>query len=143
MRRKLLTAALLLIVVGVLWVYTSMPCLTADGGFHLTVRVSSNPGPPQAVSCEACSSRKHAEYAMEHLLLPETRWSATADPFTGEPLTVRVPISVRYSRSGRELSHFQFQYLVVVAVLPDGRRVGKVVDIPGGQVSREVNVELP
>jgi hypothetical protein len=102
-----------------------------DGRFELTVRVSSEPGPPQSVTCEAFPSRKHAEYVLEHLLPPDAPpWSATADPFSGEPLIVSVPISGKESLLGWELSRFQFRHLVVVAELPDGRRVGKLVDIP-------------
>jgi hypothetical protein len=33
--------------------------------------------------------------------------------------------------------------MVVIAVLADGHRISKVVDIPDGRASREVTVELP
>jgi hypothetical protein len=144
MRPKLLVVACLLVAGAVLWVCASTTYIIWDGGYDLTVRVSSSPGPPRSVSCQACGRREAAEYVLEHLLPPETRsYSATADPFAGEPLTVNVPVSGRESMTGRQLSRFQFRWLVVIAVLPDGRRVGKLVEIPDGEVSREVRVELP
>lgn len=144
MWRTLLVIALLLAVGAAVWVYTSATYIIWDGGYDLTVRVTSNPGPPQSVSCQARGRREDAEYVLEHLLPPETQlWSATADPFASKPLTVHVPVSGRVSRSGRQLSRTQFHWLVVIAVLPDGRRVGKLVEIPDGRVSREINVELP
>jgi hypothetical protein len=144
MWRKLLVVGLLLVAGALLWVYTSARWIIWDGGFDLTVRVSSHPGPPRAVSCQAFALREQAEFVLEHLLPPETRlWSAVADPFADEPLSVYVRVSGWASMSGRELRRFQFRYLVVIAVLPDGRRVGKLVDIPDGRVCREVTVELP
>jgi hypothetical protein len=77
-------------------------------------------------------------------LRPETRlWSAVADPFEGQPLTVNVPVSGRESPWGRQLRRVQFQYLVVIGQWKDGRRMGKLVDIPDGRASREISVSLP
>ncbi len=144
MQRKLVAAALMLVVGGLLWVYTSATYIIWDGGFDLTVRVSRTPEPPRSVSCEVFSQRQDAEFALEHLLPPESRmWSAIADPFAGEPLTVYVPVGGRESMSRRQLRRFQFRYLVVIATLPDGRRVGKMVDIPDGLAVTEVTVEIP
>src|SRR5262245_40391156 len=112
MRRKLVAIALLLVAGAAVWVYTSTTYIIWDGGFDLTVRVSSDPGPPRSVTCQAFGCREDAECMLEHLLPPETRlWSATAAPFTGKPLTVHVPLSGRNSMSGRELSRFQFRWL--------------------------------
>ncbi|WP_439624709.1 hypothetical protein [Gemmata sp.] len=127
-----------------LWAYTSVTYVVWDGGYDLTVRVSSKAGAPSAVSCQTHGVRRDAEYALEHHLPAVMKqWSATADPFVGEPLTVFVPVSGRNALSGRELSRSQFCWLVVTAVLPDGRRTGTLVEIPDGRVSREVRVELP
>ena len=94
--------------------------------------------------CAPFGYRDAAEYVLEHMPPHETPWrSVTADPFAGQPLTVKVPVSGRTSMSGRTLRRYQFQYLVVFAVLPDGRRVRKLVEIPDGRVSREVAVSLP
>lgn len=144
MRRIAVAGVLLLVAGAAAWVYTSTTHILWDGGFDLTVRVSSDPGPPRSVTCEAFGRRDAAEYALDHLLPPETGlWSASADPFIGEPLNVFVPVSGRESMSGRELKRSQFRHLVVIAVLPDGRRVGKLTDIPDGRVSRELSVALP
>ena len=144
MRRPLVVAALLLFAGALLWVFTSATYIIWDGGFDLAVRVSCHPGPPRSVSCEACARRQDAEQVLEHLQPPEAgSRSATANPFVGEPLIIKVPVSGRDAMSGRQLSRFQFGWLVVIAVLPDGRRVGKLVEIPDGRVSREVSVIFP
>jgi hypothetical protein len=142
MRRKLLIVALLLAAGAMLGVYTSTTKIIWDGGYELTIHVSSNPGPPRSVNCLVCGNREEAEFVLM-TFLPETRWSATADPFASKPLMVNVPVSGKASWSGRELSWVQFPWLVVIAVLPDGRRVAKLIKIPDGRVSREVAVELP
>jgi hypothetical protein len=143
MRWSLLIAGLLIVGFG-LWFYTSKEYVIWDGGFDLTVHVSSNPVRPRSVTCQAFGHREYADFAVEHLLPPSSRlWSATADPFDGKPIRVDVPVSGRDSMSGRELARFQFRYLVVIAVLPDGRRVGKLVNIPDSRVSREVTVTFP
>jgi hypothetical protein len=144
MRRALLMIVLL-IVVGVLaWEFIPLAVTVWDGSFDLTVRVSSTAGPLDAVSCQACGRREDADYVLEHLLPPETRrWSAVADPFDGQPLTVVVPVSGRDSPSGRELRRSQFRYLVVIGQWQDGRRMGKLVEIPDGRVFREIDVSLP
>lgn len=143
MRRKLIVIVVLMIAGVLLWVYTSMQYTIWDGGFELTIHVSSDPGPPRSVSCQAFGSRQDAEYVLTRLIHPERLWSIVADPFNGEALILNVPLSGHDSMSGRELVRFQFRYLVVIAVLPDGRRVGKLVEIPDCRVSREVSVVLP
>jgi hypothetical protein len=144
MRRVVLAVALLVVVGAAAWVYTSTTHIIWDGGYDLTVRVLSDAGPPRSVSCETFGRREYAEHAAAHRLPPESQmWSAVADPFDGQPITVKVAVSGRESMSGRELRRSQFRYLVVVAVLPDGRRVAKVVEIPDGRMSRELSVTLP
>jgi hypothetical protein len=146
MWRKLFVVALLLLACAALWVYTSTTYIIWDGGFDLTVRVSSNPGWPRSVSCQAFGNREDAEVVLDHMLPTESPLgseSAISDPFNGEPLILIVPVSGRESMSGRQLSRFQFRWLVVIGVLQDGRRVGKLVEIPDGRESREVSVVLP
>ena len=144
MMRQIVIGIVLLLSGAMAWVYTSMPHIIGDGSYDLTVHVSSNLGPPSAVSCEAFSRREHAEFALNDFLPSETKQhSATADPYNGQPLTVSIPVSDRTSMSGRELQRFQFRYLVVLAQMPDGRRVGKLLEIPDAGVAREVSVVLP
>ncbi len=145
MWRKLLVAALLAVVAAAIWSYTSATYIIWDGGFELTVRVSSNLGPPRSVNCQAFGDEELAKLVLEKM--PQETFpgseSATSDPFTDEPLTVIIPVSGGGSMSGRQLGRFQFRWLVVIGVLPDGRRVGKLVEIPDGRESREVCVVLP
>ena len=143
--RRALIAVVAVLALGVLaWEFVPIQVLIWDGSFDLIVRVECPEGRPRAVTCEAFDRREFANEAVTHLLPSESRsWSAVADPFDGRPITVHVAVSGRESPFGRELRRSQFRYLAVIAVMPDGRRVGKVVDIPDGQVSREVSVALP
>src|SRR5262245_50418051 len=115
-----------------------------DGHFDLTVNVSSTAGPLRSVSCQACGDRDLAEHVLKSRRPFESDlWAVIADPFEGEPLTVKVPVSGRTSPFGREVSRYQFSHLVVIGHLQDGRRLGKLVEIPDGRVSRTVSVSLP
>jgi len=144
MRRAVLTIAVVVVAGALAWEFVPLQVTIWDGGFDLTVNVSSTAGPLRSVSCQAFGRREEADEVLKYLLPPETRlWSAVADPFAGEPLTVFVPLSGRESPSGRELRRFQFRHLVVIGELRDGRRTGKRVEIPDGRVSREVSVLLP
>jgi hypothetical protein len=130
-----------IVIAGLLaWEFVPLQVARWDGGYDLTVLVASPPGTLRAVSCEAFSKREGALQSMES---PEVSWSAVAQPFSGEPLTVHVPMSGRASPCGRELKRSQFGYLLVIGDLPDGQRVGKVVKIPDGRVSRTTRVQLP
>lgn len=144
MRRAFLIIAALVIAGALVWEFGPIPVTIWDGGFDLTVHVTSLAGPLRSVSCQAFGRREQTEQVLQYLLPPETRLSsATADPFVGEPLTVFVRVSGRDSPSGRQLQRSQFSYLVVIGQWQDGRRVGKLVEIPDGRVSREVRVVLP
>ncbi len=144
MRRAFLIIGLSVLAGALAWEFIPIQLTVWDGGFDLTVNVSSTAGPLKSVSCQACGRREEAEEVLEYLLPPDTRqWSAVADPFDGQPLTVQVPVSGRASPMGRELRRSQFRYLVVIGQLNDGRRVGKLVEIPDGRESREVSVSLP
>lgn len=141
--RRALIAVVAVLALGVLaWEFVPVQVLIWDGSFDLTVRVVCPEGRPRAVTYEAFGRREYADEAVAHLLPPES-WSAVSDPFDDQPITVRVAVSGRKSPFGRKLRRSQFRFLAVIAVLPDGQRVGKVVDIPDGRVSREVSVALP
>jgi hypothetical protein len=144
MLRWVLMIAILVAASLLAWEFVPLQVTIWDGGYELAVHVSATAGPLRSVSCEAFSRAEDAQHALEYTLPPETStWSATADPFTGEVLKVRVPVSGRDSPCGRELRRFQFRYLLVIGHLQNGRRVGKVVEIPDGRVSREITVVLP
>jgi hypothetical protein len=144
MRRAILIIALLIVAGALAWEFGPIKVTVWDGGFDLTVNVSSSTGPLRSVSCAAFSQHEDAEFVLEHLLPPETRFCSTvADPFEGQPLIINVPVSGRDSPLGRELRRSQFRHLVVIGQLEGGRRIGKLVEIPDGRVSREVSVVLP
>jgi hypothetical protein len=77
---------------------------------------------------------------------PETRThAAVADPFAGAPLAVPVPISYK-TRSALLWSNSrynQMRFLVVIVQYRDGRREGRLVEIPDLRVSRSLRVEFP
>ncbi len=140
----LVIVALALSCGGLLWLLRPVQVIIWDGSFDLTVRVTSDEGPLLWVTCEAFSRQEYAVEAAEHHLPPQSRmWSVKADPFTGGPLTLAVPVSGRSTVDWRELKRFQFRHMVVIGGLPGGRRAVKLVEIPDCRVSREVAVVLP
>ena len=144
MLRKLLIVSLLIAAVPLAWEFVPIQVKVWDGGFELTVNVTTLGGPLRSVSCQAFGRRDEAEQIAELLLSPYSQtWSAVSDPFSGKPLKVQVAVSGRDSPSGRKLRRYQFRYLVVIGTFQDGRQVGKVVEIPDCRESREVNVSLP
>lgn len=143
MRWKRIVAVIVLVSVC-LWEFIPVQVMIWDGGFDLTVTVSSHAGPFRSVSCQAFGHRDSADYAVEQFLPMEAdRWSTTVEPFTGAPLTVFVPLSGHMSMCGRELSRMQFRHLAVIGQLQDGRRVGKVVVISDCRVSQTISVTFP
>jgi len=126
------------------WEFVPIQVKVWDGSFDLTVRVSSADGPLRSVRCESFARREHAEELLERPGPPGSRvWSVAAEPFAGEPLSVPVRVSGRESPCGREVGRYQFRFLAVIGELADGRRVGKLVEIPDCRVSREVSVVVP
>jgi hypothetical protein len=119
-----------------------------EGGLwpiSVAVRSASN-SPITAVSAEVFGSRESAEYTLEHLLPPEGRlFSAVVDPFQGEPFEVRVPTGQQTSRAllWAYTRHAQWRFLVVIARYKDGRREGRLVEIPDLRETRSLDVELP
>ena len=135
---------LVMLVSAFLWEFIPVQVIVWDGGFDLTVTVSSNAGPLRSVSCQAFGHRDSADFAVEHLLTMQADpWSTTVEPFTGAPVTVFVPLSGHVSMCGRELSRMQFRYLAVIGQLHDGRRVGKVMVIPDSRVAQTLSVSFP
>jgi hypothetical protein len=142
--QRTVVAGALLVGSGVfLFEYVPVGKVVWDGAVDVTVTVTKSGQPIRAVTCEAFGNRADAEVALEYLLPPETHmWSASANPFDGIPLTVTVLVSGLDSFSGRNVRRTQFQYLVVIARLQDGKRVGKIVEIPDVRVSRAIHVSL-
>jgi hypothetical protein len=142
MPRKGVLAGLSILVVLPILILCSIAKVW-DGRFDLTVHVSSSEFVPQAVSCEPEFKRVMADFDVEHFDMAEVTWSTTADPFTGDALTVPIPVSGRELIFGFESSRTHCQWLAIIAVAPDGKRIGKVVEIPDGRKCREIYVKLP
>ena len=142
LRRLQVVAVLIVVAIG-LWLSTCGVQYIGDGGHQLTVHVSVADGQLQSVACKTFARRHDAEFVAKDIPPMEVDVRAIANPFVGEPLFVTVRFSTRTALSGRELSRFQFRYLVVVAVFVDGRRVAKVVDLPDLRDDGEIRVTIP
>ena len=138
---------------ALLVVFAALVCLTPvhtawdDGLWPLSITVVSAPGSQiQSVSGEAFSSPEVAQQSVEHLAPPETfTYAAVADPFRGETLTLSVPTSVR-TRSALVWSdsrYNQMRWLVVLAQYVDGRREGRLIEIPDLRQARSLRIEFP
>ncbi len=143
--RRAWVVVVVLLGVGVLALDFVPGCVGhSDGHYELTVRVVRPAGQPQAVRCEAIGKRALAEGHLDGFDKPMMpSYSALADPFDGRPLTVDVPAGYMYSPLGRVVHRWRFEAVVVIGVLPDGRRVRTIADIPDPKVAREVTVTLP
>ena len=134
----------MVVVVVLAWWATCSQLIIADGGFDLTVTVSSKSGPLRSVRCTAAGDRATAEFYVRHPGGFDTSGpGAEADPYDGRPLTIHVPISVRYSAVGLVVARSQFRGLAVVGMTADGQRVAVTADIPDSRVARDVTVILP
>lgn len=143
MRLTLGIAAILIAVVGLVWEFGYVAI--CDGCYQLSVTVKSLDGSPiRAVSCEGFRNVDAARSQLEYLLPPETRlWSATAEPFIGQPLHVTIPCSFRESPLGRTWGDSQLRGLLVIVQYEDSERKGRAVEIPHRHESRSVMVEFP
>jgi hypothetical protein len=143
MRRTLTIATVLLVVAGFVWEFGCVAI--CDGSYDLSVTVKSVSGAPiRAVSCEGLRNVDQARSRLDYLPPPETRlWSASAEPFTGQPLIVTIPLSFRESPLGRTWGDTQLRGLLVIVQYQDGERRGKAIEIPHRHESRSVTVEFP
>ena len=79
----------------------------------------------------------------------EVNYLVTQDPYNGrDPIVTHVPWTTHSHASLfgfviREQNFFPCRALVVFAVMDDGERVGKAVEIPDPTKTREVIVTLP
>lgn len=151
MRLTLGVAAILLLAAGLVYEFGCVAI--CDGFYDLSVTVKSlTQKPIRAVCCEGLrdvdEARSRLEYLpldfLDHLPPPETsRWSASAEPFTGQPLIVTIPLSFRESPLGRTWGDSQLRGLLVIVQYQDGERKGKALAIPHRGESRSITVEFP
>ena len=137
------------IVLGglLIWEFVPIQVKIWDGYVVLTVHVSRPNGNPQLVGCKAFSRRNSAE---EGLLI----WTVAAKGFDGAPLSetqplqgktlkVSIPTTSRESPMGRETRFAYCKFLLVIAQLQDGQRIGEIVEVPDPRITREITVTLP
>jgi hypothetical protein len=114
--------------------------------YGLAVHVDGGGEAPRVVRCAVAARKVDADVlrasppGSDHKNTPR---SVTADPFDGRPLTVWITTTGASSAFGRELARAQDQYVVVIAEWADGQRVSRVVEVPDGRATREVQVVLP
>jgi hypothetical protein len=134
----------LAVALALAWEFVPIQVTIWDGGYDLTINVTSEAGPLHSVCCKACGQHEAADWVLEDPLHAEAQAAVFADPFDGKPLSLYLPLSGRTSPLGRELRlSQQCRYLVVIGRLQDGRQLAKIVDIPDSRRSREVSVSLP
>lgn len=132
---------LLAVVAGLLLLYDRATTLLGSGGVNLLVRIHSE-FPVREASTEVFWQREQAASATKVCSPDALRDVVPTSGLRGEPFEVWVPIDTRISGLGLTNTRVQTRYLVLVAVLADGRRVGKVVELPDARESREVTVRL-
>jgi hypothetical protein len=152
MKRAMIVGAILLLV-GFVMLADMCSWGISDGAYDLVVRVTPTDATPAWVVCFPFNTRPRAEQWLERLELAEKRvvWQAFeeptyyADPFAGKPFLVYVGFGFHDSSLfGWSWNHSQSYHVVLIlAEMPDGRRVGKIVDIPDYRESREVRVTIP
>jgi hypothetical protein len=147
LRQMGIFAVALLIVLAVCIGFIRFWTIWDDGLSPITVIIRSASGSPiQAVSAEAEDDPDFIRYILQQPIpLEATHHSASQSPYIGEPLTVNVPTTVttRGALLWRYTRFHQCHKLVFIAEYKDGRRKGRVVDIPDLHKSRTVAVEVP
>ncbi|MCI0457503.1 MAG: hypothetical protein L0Z62_11080 [Gemmataceae bacterium] len=154
MRRTLIAVALLL-VGGFALIELSGVSLWV-GGYDLQVNLrSAGQIPIEAVRCEVLNTPEEitAEPQLKQLFeagtlwerpLERSRWPIDLRPFDGRPFSVHIRNGGRVSvLLGRDRGYSQQRGLAVVVEYRDGKRIGKVFEIPDGPVTREVTVTVP
>ena len=116
-----------------------------DGQFPLVVTVvNDGPDAITTVRCEAFFHATEAQAVLDKTLAGEpSDWSAPAKSYSGQPLTVEVPVSGRSWIFGIETRRSQFQNLLIVVEYQSGKRSGKIAEIPDSRKSRSIIVVFP
>ena len=101
----------------------------------------------RAVSAEVFGDADDAQYAVETKLPPTSKaWSVSQDPFSGAPLTVPV-MTCRTGWCGLwwayPMQYSQGKFVVVIVQHQDGKREGRMIDIPDLRKRRTASVDFP
>ena len=132
--------AAVVLCAGLAWYL--LPEARWSGGYSLTVRFQSADARPQSVACSPFHRREDAEKAIATESLGSPEWDIVTDPFDGRPINLDISVTGR-TWLGQERERVQPHYLAVVAMMPENRRVGRIVEIPDGRVSKQLTVFLP
>jgi hypothetical protein len=147
--RKPLVWSLLFVLISGIGVIGLTPIQTMwdDGLWPLSVTVVSASGSPIAsISCEAFSTEESAQDSLENLLPPQSwMFSTIQNPFRNEPLEVIIPTSrkIHSVLFWSDSRYNQMRHLLVIAEYNDGRREGRLVEIPDLRQVRSLHVEIP
>jgi hypothetical protein len=136
--------AIVAVIAVCLWLAGSPTDAVCDGISTYSIHVhSASQTPIRKVTCEAFSSAEAAVHTSKKPIDTEPGfWSAAAEPFVGQPLSVSLPFTFRTHR-GQIVGDFQYRYLVVIVRFDDGSQGGKVVALPHRDKARTVSVEFP
>src|SRR5262245_50463623 len=117
------------------------------GQFDLSVSAKSEK-PIRAIFRQVYYDRAYALMSLE-TMAGRGIWPAAYDkmivrePFTDGPIELGVPTESVHDVYDRLLQLWWFPHLVVVAEFKDGKRAGKLIDIPDPRESTEITVTLP
>lgn len=103
--------------------------------------------PLRSAGAEVCGSRESAEFIAARMSPDECDFRFDPHrPFSERRLTILVTSTTRHYGLPRRVDYTQERHVAVVAVLADGRRVAKVVELPDARAwedePREVTVRL-
>lgn len=105
---------------------------------------SANPLHP--AGAEVCDSRESAGQFAARAPPENCRFQLDPDHLAKRRLAISVTRTTRHHELPRRVDYTQEYHLAVVAILADGRRVGKVVELPDARAwedePREVTVRL-
>jgi hypothetical protein len=115
-----------------------------DGCYELQVTVKSASATPiTKVGCFASFTDEAPKKVVESLPPPDKIAPWEARPFDGQSLSIDVWHSTHTYCFGLLRFDYQERHLAIVVEYLDGKRAGKVVEIPHRSVSRLVEVEVP
>lgn len=144
MRRIIGTTIGVLVLAAIGWLWTR-PALIGDGGYQLRLQFK-NESAIQSIRCVKFGTWEKAELAAaaEQKILPQlhNEWTTVVDPFTQNPVEIRIDTSQHLNHFGYEISAYQTRGLVVRAAFKDGRIAIRAVEIPDGSVKRDLTIDL-
>jgi hypothetical protein len=130
-------------VVGLLLITKYDRITIGDGWPMVAIHLRAGQEPILRARVVVCRGRFDIHDTLRHGPLPDDRYRSgyetSANPFSGEPLRVEVPCTVRRDGWGCLLSYSQFSHWVIFIETPSGWRV-QVEPIPDLRQSREVTI---